>query len=37
VELPEYGVQVRVTVQRLPAADVADEADVSEAGYGHGV
>ncbi len=37
VELPEYGLRVLVTVQRLPATDAGDEADVAEAGYGHGV
>jgi hypothetical protein len=37
VDLPEYGVQVRITVQYAPADDGSDDADVVESGYGHGV
>lgn len=43
VDLPESGVQVRVSVRPLPQSvtkftrSVADETDGTEAGYGHGV
>jgi hypothetical protein len=37
VDLPEYGVQVRVTVQRMPDAVATDDPNQVERGYGHGV
>jgi hypothetical protein len=37
VDLPEYGVQVRVTVQSAPVDDGSDDSEMVETGYGHGV
>lgn len=38
VDLPERGVQVRVTVRPVPEPPPADDSDaVGESGYGHGV
>jgi hypothetical protein len=37
VDLPELGVRVRVTVQRAPLSERADEGEGVETGYGHGV
>ncbi|MEW6320659.1 MAG: hypothetical protein AB1635_06180 [Acidobacteriota bacterium] len=35
VEVPERGLEVRVTVQTLPPAP--EDRELSESGYGHGV
>jgi hypothetical protein len=37
VDPPEFGLQVRLTVQRAPASWPGDETESVEAGYGHGV
>lgn len=37
VDLPQYGMQVRVTVQRMPKRPVPEDTNLVERGYGHGV
>lgn len=37
VDLPQYGVQVRVTVKPMPERPAPDETNPVERGYGHGV
>ena len=37
VDLPQYGVQVRVSVQQVPERTPPEDTDSVEQGYGHGV